>query len=394
MKIVFLEKLLIKKTDEIAQSLSLGIEQGKIENLKGLYNGKCGILLFLYYYSKYKKNPYFSAITDSFLDQLLEEISEEIDHHSFCSGLSGILYMFQFLKEKKIVDIDFSETEKALENYLIHKMRMDISSLHYDFMHGALGVGLYFMKKSNDKVIPELIDFLDKTAEKDKKNNIYKWKSILDSKTNEAGFNIALCHGISSIVLFLSRVIKKGFGDKKIFELLEGAVNYILSQEIDSNIYGSCFPYQSKQKISGSRLAWCYGDLGVSYALWFAGITTNNSHWKDKGLEVLIKSTRRLSPYENGVVDAGICHGCAGIAMVYRRMYLETQLPVFLSSTRYWLNQCLNFANYKDGLAGYKTHGNEEKDDYGLLTGIAGIGLIFISYLTNDNQRWDELLLM
>jgi hypothetical protein len=49
---------------------------------------------------------------------------------------------------------------------------------------------------------------------------------------NLIGYNIALSHGISSIVIFLSRMIKKGNKDERVRDMLQGAINYILLQQI------------------------------------------------------------------------------------------------------------------------------------------------------------------
>ena len=112
-------------------------------------------------------------------------------------------------------------------------------------------------------------------------------------------------------------------------------------------------------------------------------------------MDVLKKSTQRLSLTENRVVDAGICHGSAGIALIYYRLYIETQMREFNEATNHWLKQTINFSKYEDGLAGYKTSLIDElKCDYSLLTGISGIGLALISCIEKGNQEWDEMLLL
>lgn len=384
------------KLDQIAECIYNKIQIENPMSTNGLYSGNFGILLFLFYYSRYSQNPKYISLADSFSEDLLNKLGSSIGIHTHCSGLSGILYLFDFLREYEFLDFDIDEVEADLENYLIREMRKDIQNQNYDFMHGALGVGLYFLRKNKSElVIRELIDFLYSTAEIDNENKIAKWKSVINIETNKIGYNIALSHGISSIVIFLSRVIESGSEDVRVYKLLEGAVNYLLSQEIDCELYRSHFPNQSKENITKSRLAWCYGDLGIALSLWQAGKVNNNNLWKNKALDVFTDSIERLSPNENYVFDAGICHGSAGIAMIYRRMYIETDRNEFLSATNYWLNQTLNNSRFEDGLAGYKTY---EKDtwtcSYSLLDGIVGVGLVFTSYLLNDGQEWDEVFLL
>jgi lantibiotic modifying enzyme len=208
-----------------------------------------------------------------------------------------------------------------------------------------------------------------------------------------------LSHGISSIIIFLSRVVESGIADKKAERMLSGAVNYVLSQEKDFSQFGSCFPnYILKdlpESVSKSRLAWCYGDLGIGMALWRAGKALENTEWKNKGFEILLQSTQRRTFGETSVQDAGICHGCAGITMIFRRMYLETDREEFKKATHYWIQQTLNFSKFEDGFVGYKTVKMEGMAcDYSFLTGISGIGLVLLSFLENDPQTWDEIFLI
>ena len=147
--------------------------------------------------------------------------------------------------------------------------------------------------------------------------------------------------------------------------------------------------------VSKGRLAWCYGDLGIGMALWQSGKAVDNKGWKEKGLEILLQSTKRRDLKESLVSDAGICHGSAGVALIFRRMYLETCIEEFNEATNYWITKTLDFAHFVDGLAGYKTKlASEWKCDYSLLTGISGIGLVLLSYIENNQQKWDEILLL
>lgn len=385
------------KLNQIAQCIYEGINNNSISNMIGVYNGNFGILLFLYYYSAYSKNQKYIELTDMFADRLLDRLGKSSDTHTFCSGLSGVLYLFNFLRKSEFVDIEIEEIEDVFHNYIIRSTDLDIQRHYYDFMHGALGSGLYFLEKGNrPKEIYKLIDFLYETAEKNEDEKIFCWKSSI-GLSGEIGYNIALSHGISSIVLFLSRVSLKGFSHPHLSELLTGSVNYLLSQEIDPAIYGSYFPSQSKEKILKGRLGWCYGDLGVAYALWFAGKASGIKQWQEKALKAFNFSTTRKSIQESMVADAGICHGSSGIAMFFNRMYLETKDEIYKAAYHFWIGETLNQARFEDGLAGYRTYGKDEHDlnpDYSLLTGIAGIGMVLMSYLMEDNQAWDELFLL
>ena len=395
-----MNELIKQKVDQIAECIFEKIQKNDEAESYGLYSGEFGILLFLFYYSRYSNNEKHRLITENYAERLFNRFLNKTKSHTFCSGLSGILYFFEFLREHDFIDLDISDAQPELDNYLIIRMRQDIQQQYYDFMHGALGVGLYFLKKGkNPQCIKELIDFLYQTAEKDADRQILKWQSVIDREKNLIGYNLALSHGISSIIIFLSRVIKNGYKDEKITEMLSGAVKYVLSQQKDFTQFGSCFPKyivsNLSEPVSKSRLAWCYGDLGIGMALWQAGEVINNKGWKDKGLEILLQSTKRKFFSDTFIVDAEICHGSAGLAMIFHRMYLETKLNELKDATEFWIRQTLHFSQFDDGLAGYKAWSIDDWDcNYSLLIGIVGIGLVLTSYIADDMQSWDELFLL
>lgn len=383
------------KLKEIADCICKKINDKPVDYIGGLYDGEFGPLLFLYYYAKYIDNS-LDKIVESYTENLVNNINS-INRHTFCSGLSGILYLFELLREEEFIDIDLNDVEKIFDNYMIQAIKGDISNKNFDLLHGSLGVLIYFLKKNTNKnLISNFIDKLFEAGEINNINHTVKWKSAINIE-NKFIYNISLSHGMSGIALFLSRAIEKNISVNK--TMFEGIINYLLSQEMDHNLYGSCFPSFSIEhpnpETLKSRLGWCYGDLGIGYTIWFAGKINNQKKWQEKGLGILLKTTERKPSEEESVVDAGICHGSAGIAMFYKKIYDETNHEEFKYAYTDWINKTLKLGIFSNGLAGYKSQTNEEwVCDSSLLSGISGIGLVLISYLFNDKQKWDQLFLL
>lgn len=399
--LLFMEFIVRQKIDLIAECIFEKIQRrDETASISyGLYSGEFGVLLFLFYYSRYLASSRYRLLAENYAERLFNEFLSKVNLHTFCNGFSGILYLFQFLRENDYIDMDVSDSQSLLDNFLIKQMRNDIQQRDYDFMHGALGVGLYILKqRTNTECIQELINFLYQTAEKDSEKQSFKWKSISHAR-NFFVYNLALSHGISSIIIFLSRVINNGMIQTKVVEMLSGAVNYVLSLQRDSSKFGSHFPSylttDFQQPPSKSRLAWCYGDLGIALALWQAGKAIDNKEWKDKGLEIFLQSTKRRIACDTFVADAGICHGSAGIALIFYRMYSETLLREFKEAADFWICETLSFSKFENGLAGFRAYSKGDwVCDYSLLTGISGIGLALMSYIRDDIQSWDEVFLL
>lgn len=392
------KEIISQKIELIVNEILLKINEGIKDKQLGILNGNFGILLFLFYYVRYAKKQSIITLVEKYAEELLRVLPKGVKNYTFCSGLSGILYLFNFLRNHQFIDIDIGLYKAEFELYIMNEMKKDFDIGNYDFMHGALGGGIYFLvQHTNKQSINDIVNFLYSTAEIDDTKTVFKWQSLINSTTDIRGHNISLSHGISSIIIFLCNVIKGGIDNRKIRLMLKGSINYVLSQQVDVDEYGCYFPSHSLEHSSTlkSRLAWCYGDLGIAMSLWQAGKLLIDSDLQKMALEILMHSTYRVSYSKNIVNDAGICHGSAGIVMIYNRMYIDTRMDLFKEARNYWLIKTLNYSCHDDGLAGYKTVcGKKLIKDYSLLTGISGIGLILISCLTGDKQDWDSFFLL
>jgi len=210
-----------------------------------------------------------------------------------------------------------------------------------------------------------------------------------------------MSHGIASIISILSKIYAHNLNKLKSGKMLIEAVNYLLFYQQDIKEYSSCFPNivsLKNHKKNNSRLAWCYGDLGIGIALLNTANNINDNTLREEAIGILLHSARRKDLKENNVLDAGVCHGTAGIAHIFNRAYRYTQIEEFKVASEYWFGQTLKMAKFEDGLAGFKTWRTPEyggwQNEYGLLQGIAGIGLSMISAISDIEPKWDECLLL
>ena len=389
------------RVTEIAACIYKAMKTNPYNTIQGLLDGNFGTLLFLYYYADYTKEKKYTQLAEQVLDKLLTQLESNLFGFSYASGYAGIFYLFHFLQEKKSINFDFTDSEAIIENYIIKHAGDCMQMNDFDYLHGSLGVALYFLKKNPEHpFLREFIDFIYNKAEKGSLNQTVKWKTPYGWPELTYDYHLSLSHGMTSMVIFLCRLLKlETFSaSNDCLTMLEGCMNYILLQEIDHTQYGSYFPNKSLENNPSpiqSRLAWCFGDLGIAWALWQSGSTLNNRQWQDKAVEIMEYATQRVNREQTFVSDCGICHGSAGIAMMFRRFYLETHEKIFYNAWNYWIDFTLNFKRFDDGLAGFKTFELKEwKNDISLLTGISGIGLSLLSFIRDDLQEWDELFLL
>lgn len=390
------------KIDEIFHS----IQNQNVTEI-GLLNGLSGVNLFLFYYSKnitYNKEKIDKSIADNFL-KIINTISKGSSIHTHCSGLSGFMWSLEHFIKNCYIEREDCDILNQLDELLSIKMKSDLNKNNLDFLHGAIGCGLYFVnhlsEKNSIKYLDELVDGILMYGIKGTGNEL-KWEytvTDLNDKPKKA-YNISLSHGMSSIIAFMSKAKKCGYNNPKIEIIVEGGINFLLNNIIDHTLHGSYFSSWVciDEPISGSRLAWCYGDLGIASAIWQAGNIFCNEEWKNKAIEVFQFAATRKHLGKNAVMDAGLCHGTAGIGHIFYRMWWNTKHLEFKDAADYWFSETLKMASHKDGLAGYKTWHTEKyggfQNEVGVLDGVSGIGLALLSYCFEVEPTWDECLLL
>jgi len=389
-----------KKIHQIAKILS----NDKFLNYNvSLIGGNAGICLFHFYYSKKFQNEQSTEIAYKIIEDTFVKINNGFSFHTFAGGLAGIGWLIEFLEQNDFLETDTDEILAELDEYLYKLMIEDLKNHNFDYLHGASGIALYFTKRKQSKKISEYLnDYIDILSKISIKEGLsIKWISEINSSKNEKFYNPSMSHGMASLISILSKIYSLGISKLKIKTLLAGAINYLLSIEQNINIYYSYFPnsinIKTGQKAT-SRLAWCYGDLGISIAIWNASQAVKNKEWETKALEILHYSTTRKDLDKNFVSDAGLCHGTAGIAHIFNRMYINTKDIKFKETANYWYTETLKMANHKKSLSGFKAWHTEKyggwQEEFGFIEGIAGIGLTLISTISDIEPAWDEILLL
>ena len=371
----------------------------------GLHAGTSGIALFLAYYDRIIKQK--SGVSQRIME-ILEHNIGCVDsgnrQHTICNGLSGFGWLCEHLRQLGVLSRGHIGFLDDLDTFLCTAMMADIRKGNYDYLHGALGVGTYFLSRFDKKEAPGYLNDLLKGVENSGipcENGAIKWISVIDWERGEKGYNISLSHGMSSIAAFLIRLYQMGFETERVTGLLRRTISYIIDQIIYVEGSLSYFPSYSKESSKGnesSRLGWCYGDLGIACTLLRAAVVLKNKEWENLIIRILLHNCNRRDLHENAIKDAGLCHGSAGIAHIFWTLYLNTNIQEFKEATNYWLGVTLQMAKYSDGLAGFKAWSKEENGgpvkSENLLGGVAGIGLALFSQLKYCETSWNECLML
>lgn len=369
-----------------------------------ILEGKIGLAILNFTFGNFVKNLKLKERTYS---QILRFIHSpcNVETHTFCNGLSGISWAIDLMINQEWLDIEnpYSYLHKDIYNISIELSKQR----DYDYLHGSLGICLNALEnldRDAETYLKKVIDIL--IANADKNSNGIAWQSI-EFESQIPTYNLGLSHGIPSIIAIVSYIYEAEIAKDKCLELLNGSIYWLLLQKLPKNSL-SVFPYTvpvdkpENYLPAPSRLAWCYGDLGIARSIWLAGKATNNQEWKQEATDIIFHASKRRNLKENMVFDAGLCHGSAGIAHIFNRFYQDTKIEEFNEAATYWYDVTLGFAKFEDGIGGYKMYvppkeQNEKgrwENAVGLLEGSTGIGLALLAAISEEEPEWDRCLLL
>lgn len=369
-----------------------------------------GVLVLEATLYKYSKDEKYKERALTLLNNAIEVFTSIELSSGFFEGFEGMFWVIHYLKKCNIIN-DESLLDD-LQPYLFQSLENDIKGNFFDALHGSITKLHYLIESeniSNEKSEKFVNSFLDSLWENriENEHGIY-WYDIYDR--DKGLVNLGLAHGISAVLVFLSRLKKKGYVHPKIDILINGIVKSLFSFKNNGNY--SCFPSNfSDQKSNNnftSRFAWCNGDLGVIYALLYAADVSQD--------EIMNKQARMATNYlinrritnseidhfeEYYFFDTAFCHGISGIAFTLHKINDFIQHPLLNQRIDYWKKQLLknldNQLNIKETIY-YPLYKQDAQKTYTLdkcsmLSGLTGTALVLVSF-HYEKYDWSDIFLL
>lgn len=379
-------------------------------NSLSLLSGNTGSLFLLSYYAEFTKNEKYLEKVEEIIMDIYSKIQngEYYINFSYSNGLTGFLWAINNLNESGHIDIDLKEYFEDIIPLIYDFMFEKMEKGDFDFLHGALGPAGFLLDTmsvfpNNLPIIKEFNGLLlSKGIYNDKLDTLYYTSKVIKSENEyEEVINLSLSHGMAAIINYLTRCLAiSEIKSNEIEQALRRIVKFYKIHQNPIKEKESCFPSWVKlenHKPFNSRLAWCYGDLGVGLALYNAGEVLSEISLKEYALTILKHSISRIEPSEENVVEGNFCHGSSGLAETYRSIYQITNDADFLKASQYWLKVTLDLATHEDGYAGYKTYHGLKKEyhkDCSLLEGASGIAVVFLETLLQKPLPWKKALML
>lgn len=361
-----------------------------------LFGGIGGEVIFLWELGcAYPEMPAQDGV-DERLNAIQTDLSRIGLQQAFSGGLSGIGWLFEFLLQQ---DDYNGEINDELELLLKQELTNDWQG-EYEFISGLLGYITFIQRRARGtkdvtllrQALQLLLQYSTATADG------YTWETSVDSvysfNKQHPEFNLGLAHGVPGVIAVLTSVCQHHQTFRAEFEpVLASACQWLMSQTRDEAEPGSRYAYSTCTK-GHSRLGWCYGDLSNALILGRAGKLLDNNVLFQFSRQLMLATSKRLYD-DSGVVDAGICHGSAGVCLMYQQAAELFDAPELFTVAQYWLDHTL--ARFeRDGLKGFDKYSGADEcylPESGLLEGYTGIGLCLLSALGHSSD-WSECLLL
>jgi len=339
-----------------------------------------------------------ARLAEALLDRAMDEVAEVPMTPALFGGFVGTAWTVAHLAGDDHSDDPLEE----IDALLIDRLSTDGDG-PYDLIGGVAGLGTYALERLARPSGATLLDLALARlgARATPRPGGIAWHTpphLLHPEKRprhpRGYFDVGVAHGAAGVIALLGAAYRAGRPSAG--ALLEGAVPWLIAQRTDDG-----FPaFVGDGPSSAARTAWCYGDAGNAAALLCAASGTNRADWRDAALRIAREASMR-APDQAGVADAALCHGAAGLALLYHQFYALTDEARFADAARAYYQCVLDRRRPGEGAGGFfsfrklpGSSGGELVADRTLLEGSSGIGLALLAGAVGGVPRWLRRLLV
>ena len=143
------------------------------------------------------------------------------------------------------------------------------------------------------------------------------------------------------------------------------------------------FPFDKERIMNDNfSLNLIYGDIGIAYVIYKAGVLLKNENFIEKGIEILINAAK-YRDNSNYILDVNLNYGCLGLSSFFRFFNEIESNILFEKASIYWKEKySILRSNDNKEWAGFKSINNnwDVNTNLSFGHGIIGIGIALMSY--------------
>jgi hypothetical protein len=379
------EKLIISEIEECIRK-----KDASLTGI-GLNNGILSASMFYYYHYLMTEESESLELVTHYIEKSLSVLTEDYKSLHFNDEIRELGLYLMFLKKEEVLDDDINSllenVDEILEEILIQKTEKG----DLDLTSGFPSFAKYFVLRNLEDKKHLIYKTLDKIIEltKSHESGSY-WKFDLRDKENPY-VELGLGHGTTGVVNYLLFLYKNNIYNQESIKLIHEGLSFIWACKENNTDNVSLFPFNAFESVYIDYHNLAYGEIGIGYTFYNAGILLNEKDYCDKGLYILLNTTKFKDTDKSAILEPGLIYGSAGLSALYKNLYHLTEQDAFLEAQDYWHQHLLQSKNDENtSWAGFNAYYNAEYDSINMALGqgIAGIGITLMNNVIKTNHNY------
>jgi hypothetical protein len=367
-----------------------------------LGGGRAGQCLLHAYLAFHGAGEEYADTALDMLDRATDAAAVERMSNSLYLGFPGIAWSAAHLTGRLFTEEE--DGNRGVDEALFNLLSGPAVEGHYSLLNGLVGLGIYALERLPrpsavrclEAVVAQLAGRAEYTAEG---ATFFSRVEDLDPKYHaqfpRGVYVLGMAQGIPGVIALLGAVCHAGVAEPQARPLLAATISWLLAREQPPwSIYRFPHFHSPGTEPYLSRLAWCFGDLGIAAGLLVAARGAREPAWEIDARRIARAAAAR--PLETSrVPDACLCHGASGVGHLFNRLYQATGDEELGQAARFWFQRALGLRTPGQGIAGFRTVAEPDwVDEPGFLLGATGTGLALLAAASGIEPAWDRLLLI
>lgn len=364
-----------------------------------------------------------AALNDSlWMNRALEHLNNAIEDAqslmpslSLYGGLCGLGWTIEHLsrlasqdRRAEQGDSDEQDSNAEIDAALLRALASVPWPGSYDLISGLVGFGVYFLERLPAEAavrgvegVTSQLGALSRCVGEGitwhtERELLPEWQR---ERYPDGYYNLGVAHGVPGVLYFLNEVTARGLDDRA-GRMLDGAMAWFLRQRRAPGALSWFSSWIAAGESADSRLGWCYGDLGILAVLLRISRRAGRADWRAFA-EGLLAHCLAWPMERAGINDAPLCHGAAGAAHMFNRIYQDEGDERCRDAAIAWFEQTLAMWQPGSGVGGFPVFTIPLRNgpivwqsSPAFLDGSMGVALALLAAMTTVEPQWDRLLLL
>jgi hypothetical protein len=338
------------------------------------------------------------------LDRALSLLSQRRAGPTLYGGYLGVGFDIECVRALGDYGVEGSA---AIDRALVGLLSKPLpEQCQFDLVGGLVGLGVYLLARlpriDAKTGLELLVRRLEERAEYGMGDGV-AWRTPpverMPGDKRAETLELGVAHGSAGVLALLARMHARSILPARTRTLLRRGSAWLVRQQVTDS--GARFPAVAGDR-SAVRAAWCAGDPGIATALYAAAQASGNRSLAREAVAIA-RDSAVLAQEAAKTIDACLCHGSAGLAHIFNRLYQASGDEALRDAAVWWFRAAIASRKSQRGVAGFAFFGRATTEgairtipgaDRTFLNGSTGVGLALVSACATRRPLWDAILLL